>query len=1542
MPDSISTPATLKEAVAVQFAKRPTLRQVLSQRVFDVVAKHYPDHAAAIIEHDRREPYTLLRHDSQGALHPEPFLDLLLKAFVQGLDVAFGIRDTLLLVPYDPAQARQQPASSALLLAVLNRDLDAMLGSLMAGLQQAQVAFWNADDALESGISRHGWMRQMLRLGLLSQIDHVVPGEDERAVLYGVLLGHRGAPSISAIELTYQSDGETFTRLLPDLLIEAEREERQLLVRCPPSGFLQVFDSQQDFTVYLHERFASRQQVDKLTWQRRSLAGDVFLQQSGMLMEVVLADVDRLRLSAIDGSDTLERTLWALTDPARYFLDDPLPPRARTPEVPRWLAAASSRDRFEYQRATLDLALNQALSQGRTSLDGVESLQAYAARRLREQLLADWPDEANYFPDDLLLQVSVPAPAVDLELPVQLEPAASLTLTAFAIGRLSGLQDAVLSGISHRTGQLIMPWLTPTYLVKLVEAVDIGGRYPDHVAAQLDTPGLQGERIRCFAREWRQGLLFAALQAKVEGRLDLAGWQAVAEFCRSGRDLKANVDIAPLGFRADPDSAQRDEVTAMYAITLQQPRRVLLYRPLYADQSLLCYADNATLLAAISTPGELQDSVLDWLPDNAFSRYANGGFLEPHLRRVIFDTSLWPARVKPARLSLRAYSADIDSRLYVDRRRALIELGRRQAVSNATQRWQVIKRFGWLLFDLVAPVLPGVLGKITWIASLIAPLLGPAQRRPQAAADTVLAVDLAVNLAMALLHGRLPQAPGLDAPIMVDASTMAAPRPRRPFDLPPAQVVIHQALEVEPLREREGYAALGNGWGAGPEAQQRLLSPYRAQIDLSGAVRGNGLEQLGGRFYVSLPSGVFEVVHDQIGRRILGPNGEPGPLLVDDNGWRVRVDGFALGGSPGRARARRQGNQARFDSLAVATNQIVRDINDGLDASTMLLAEERQSHTRLLALLGASDKARVNANGLAQAPLERLLALYDEKIAGARAQYQQAMLRYVERLEAIVDLDCQVVEQVDELIDLQRRRNVANRYDSATFQTMRRLASETIVRNCWAIWPRLAEVMDYPRIRRLGMALDGRVMSQMPTEYRAYRDHLEQVVRWQPRLVKANALLDRFIVQIDPNTVIVNDGGTGQVQTVTQVKGLRNVTTVDVRFQQAVYTSDLALRYDLKDPAHKLARFQRILMNPQLMAAAYAHGEVQIGNLSLEDQIDVLQGAWDEYSAALINCIDIEREGGALVDPGYLQTYRQTLLDLKEDAGIRLAHAQRMLDGDSQPGESAYVPSTSARSVVRAPDGQIMVGDEVTRDGKTLLEVRDPVSQELLQRFERRGQVWVDVDASAQGAPGAVAETGDELLATVLEALGHDTSIQNQARQYVEGQVNHRMLERLIDNHVARLRVLAKAMQHDTGFTANLLRQRLDAWPGLRHALLIELYSHTRFPDAQALRYLHDAGLIKVEYQPPRQVLGNGTGMDEYLIRLRDAPGGASGKPIWAAHFHFSRQDDPAQAFTRGHLKAWTQRKYGARDAQVLAERGERIHRGPLTLAQAQGIIPFR
>ncbi|MDH0646043.1 hypothetical protein N5D48_01325 [Pseudomonas sp. GD03858] len=1501
MATPATPPVTIREAVVLQFAQRPSLRYVLSKAIHELLLKHDPDKVTATIDHHSEEPYTLVRPGLDGKLRPERLLSLLLGVFVQGQRVAFGVRDTLRLKAFGFSYLEDffeqvtgvdsDDDSIELPLAPLNDAFNELLESLVAKFQQAQANFWDQDNGATASIahiSRHGWMREVLRS---IQLNHVVRsdwGDEEKDCLYAVMLGLKSSASVSAIELTFTVDGASFKQLLPDLLIEAERETSTLIVRCEPGGRIQRFESLADFTDNLRDELAQRLDFDELTWQRRTFTADPFLQQSGLLLDSLLADVERL-------------------------------------------IAASEPDRFEYQVAMLDLAAAQGLSRGKTSLDGVEDLHAFAVRRLKEQMALDHPDEPGPAPDEVLVHVSVPDPIVDVELPVKLKPVGSKTLAEFSIARLDGQEDALISSISHRDGKPLAAWMTPVQVVELVERVDIGGTYPAYVATLLDDSVQQAARIERFGREWRCALLFDALRAKVEGKLDAACWRALAEFCRSERDLKGNIDIAPLAFKADADSQRRDAAMYMYVIRLREPAAVLLYRPLYQQQSLLSYADEAALMDAISAAGELQDSVLQWLPETVFNVYARGGFLEPHLRRVIFDTSIWPEPVKPVRLALSPFLVDIDTWMYDDKRRALILLAGRGAISNTQQRWATIKRFGWLLFDLVAPVLPGALGKVAWVAGLLAPLLETEKGTRPEGADTILAVDLAANLSMALLHERLPETRPKTYGPESEPSRLAGPALREPFRVAQvAQQVRHEPEDLA-LQDWTGHVSLGHGWGVGPYAQREILKPFKAVVDLAGVVPHNDVYQHDGRSYVAVLGDKYQVVLEGEGRRIVGPAGEPGPWLFHDGGWRVRIDGFALGGAPKRTGGARV-TQAQVKSQASALKTLINNY-DTFKADAFKLSEI-ETGCRVDWDKAQTFKSNIeqSSSGLEKDKRDLLLSLSEKKLSDTKAAFEKARSDYVVHMEKMVENDLQVISGAEKLIDMQRRPGIAKVLDRITLEAQIIFSRETIVRSIWGATPRLSDMIDYPGLSKLGSMLHGRIVTEVPELYQTFRQRISETTLLQERQIKLSSQLDQQLPYLDPQGELVRDAEDRVVLRVGELMKQRTLTTVDIQFQQAVHYCELTIHYEMADPTRKLMRYRQTLMSLHLRAAAYAHGEAQFGSLTASDQVEALQSAWDEYTSAIVGAMDIRREGSALLDMSRLDQYIEVIELLKKDAGDRLVEAISASDGDSVPAVGAYDPSGRVRAVAHRADGQIMVGERIEVDGKPVLEVRDPGSNQVIAHFELKGQEWVEVVEPPAPSP-TVSES--ELLAQGSEVLARDQLF----RTPVDQKLKPGLLVRAIDEQISELQHLADAFGDNSGTVALQVKEQLAQWPARREFLLTELYKTTRFPDFAGMRFLQKHNLIQVQYQRNRKVLSDGGALDEYAVRLRQGKDGKPGKNLWAVHYHYVGQADPANEFFQAHIKTWEQRLYGSKDAKRLAAQGDRIHRELLTAEQGKTII---
>jgi len=526
MPDTPAFSATFAQRVAEQFADRPTLREVVAVEGMAILLRHYPVLATMYPQVASLSSFTLLRSaDDSGVVSTEPLVDHLLEAYLRsdalnlndGDQLGFsapGRDGALLSVVLGGGQA-----AGELRLSTLNDDFDDLLDNLAQRFRWAQVAFWNAG-AGDEGVPRTQWLQQVLKAVMALNIDQQPLDEDEAGLLRGLLVGKVTGLGVSAVEVTLTSVDQVERLWLPGLLVSAERDDRRVLLWFLPTGRVQSFNSLPALAMALRDELVQTRRFERMTWAQVAVEQEPFGYQAGLLLEGVCQRVGLLQRWGLHGVDELEARCAELSDLAQDFteqgyLNEELP----TMPMPKWLDGASTADRFEYQVAVLELAARQALSKGSGALDGIEDLHAYAARRLREQMLLDHPQQEPYDPDALSVSIAQRVEQGDpLVTPVSLAPLRSVSLTEFAVSRLRDDQSEVASALRDASGKRLDGWMNLDYCERLITDLDIGGSYPLYVQRQLQSaePG----QLQRFADQWRSALLFDALRAKVEGHLE--------------------------------------------------------------------------------------------------------------------------------------------------------------------------------------------------------------------------------------------------------------------------------------------------------------------------------------------------------------------------------------------------------------------------------------------------------------------------------------------------------------------------------------------------------------------------------------------------------------------------------------------------------------------------------------------------------------------------------------------------------------------------------------------------------------------------------------------------------------------------------------------------------------------------------------------------------------------------------------------------------------------------------------------------------------
>ncbi|WP_128321708.1 dermonecrotic toxin domain-containing protein [Pseudomonas alkylphenolica] len=1544
---NVSVP-DLRTVVAHQFASRPSLREVLGRAVFKLLATHHPQLISDLPGINTAESFTVVRLADDGTRNTELLVSHVLHSLLQPQPVAFNHQDRLAPGALTDSDSSNLNKLAQIRLDELNGAFDELRGSLFQRFKQAQIEYWNgAEDTLE-GVSRSRCLQQMLRAALLQGVRTGGLTEDASICVLDVLQGSVEHLGLFAVEV--QVDSYVNSDLLPDLLICAERDEGQLVIWCTPAGKVRCYESYDAFGEALCAETAARYQFESLSWQRFALSGEVFALQVGLLLNAVLDQVDRAQVASLNTVECLEQAFAELSDPARFFpasgfFDNDLP----AVKLPDWLARVGSADQFEYHAAVLDLAILQVASAGVTALQDIDDLNSYTARCLRAQMLEDHPVEANYFADDLLLAVSVPVgdpKGVGIE---TLRDARRLTLTQLAIGHLDALKGGIVTGITHRHEQLIMAWMTPLYVTDLIERVDIGGTYPLYLQEKLNDAASLDWRVTRFGREWRCRLLFDALKAKITGKLSEPAWRTLAAFCRNAELPHEALKIGPLAFKRSPASQHSDEVDCMFVIQIDEPNSWLIYRPLYADDPLCQFNDPHALMAAVSEPGELQLSILQWLDQSVRSIYDEGGFKEPHLSILPLDPFTMPERPAPASLAVRFWESEIDARIFQAQREVMIELADRNSVSNAEHRWAVLKQFGWLMFNLVAPLLPGPLCSATWLLLELGSLHDDLEtlRKGSDAEKSLAIADVLSSLAIAMLHVPMPY-PALRANRgFWPAVRLDGPPPAYVLAASHVQVSEGQAYVAGALQESAwqhlDFSWLGTQGLDRLTAQQRrrlhaLVSPVRIDglVPLSSGP-AQGLYSVNHLYYVRLAGEVYQVLLEEGGARIVGPSGTPGPYInKQEGGWRL--DTRLRGGGPRKLKVEQDHKRlvTRLNELSTQTR------------TAWELSQEKGGQVRSLLLDIKKMKALIKkaqdneGRKMSEEEVLRLVSLYQGRLQGMDEPLRLARMKAVEAHESLVKHDVEM-EAVLATLGEEKYRDRSDPGEALDLRDRHLRLKLDLIRSTDYILSELFQLAGYRETNAMARQIMQLPAEARPEMFRRFRARIVETVGLQDRMLVASGNLDRFLPMVDAQSQL-NPGPTAR--TVQDVIDARQVTTIDLAYQQAMNLADLGLHMDKVSGKKRLITFLDDLDNTALSSAASAHGQLALSNLTAADRITVLRTAWDEYLSALLNSQRIARVGGRLVDAAMLARYTQQMQFLKDAAGSELVQAIREQDlGEMAPSRPpAYPVGESQQRIAHTANGRLVIGTEISIDDKQVLEVRSPYSGKVLHTFHRLNGAWSEESGVSQPElPESEPEEDAKLLAEGL--LEHNAQVISDAEALVARDKNADGISSLLDAQIEDVRRVSAGLRKvdEDDQLVGRLNEALEALRASKVRILSDLYSNSQYPSAEGLRYLHAQRLLKIEYVGPRQQTADGGGLDEYrIIRLKSASD-TKGRNLWAAHFHFNDVAANATAFDKGHLKLWSQRKWGYREQLMAAQAGETlsIYRGNLTYADVKDIIPF-
>ncbi|MCY1393262.1 hypothetical protein D9M71_81520 [compost metagenome] len=1570
--------APLQASVAVQFASRPTPHSVALQLIHDALLASHPD-----LEAFDSSTLRLFIPEQEHYRHL-PLIDVFVEHLVAGTRFDFSAQDNLdYFLSARPPHKLKTAAGAHPDNARIESALNARLATFPISFQQALIEYWCQDSG--AGNPRGVWLGEVIRRALMVSLASAQLDAAERAMIAQVIdcperdsrLSHYGQNCVRAyfLDITVQHQKDAFIELSSELVLSQQRPDSTTILLCKPSGVIESFASQDALDQALGQRLGKHYVVETLKSRRYEPLSDVFQLQAAVVLNRQLEDLGGTTVRTFRNQAAMNYWYALQTDVARLF-DKAVQPGQWQPEkldatLPDWLRGASAADKFAYQGHIVELADAQRESGGQSYLDGISDLHRFAADKLRERMLADHPVDANYDADDLLLNFTVahgvPGGWGSVE-------QVSVTLTELAISNLSGKRSGQMS-IRHKRNQLIMDWMTPAYIGELVSAVDIGKYYPETLKRYLiDDRSEAAHREQLYARELRVQLPLLALQLKIKAQMGISqlGYRYVAAVMQTDptrREVDGqDIVIRPLAFKHSPDVERADRVGNMFVIgprdTRQGPH--LLYRPFYTAQILLEYPSLQGLFDAVKDPGALQDSVLSWMDDAARRIYAHGGFDEPHLPRIIFDTNgeaFDP--VQPAQLALEVLEDDYGLQLFKANAQALVELADRQSVSNTESRWAVLCQGGWLLFNTVLPVLRGPAAVLGWLVQTVASLKSDLEALHSDDVHTRMsaAVDLLLNVGMSVLHLSLPTvipAEVAEPPKPGDLLPVFGPRLRPAIEKEPLVLV-----DVEPEADVLPGQIVGNdttlldfSWS---NASSKLTVELRKRLETlrvkqpialpaaEGEGEYQGLYKNVNVWYAILERRLYRVALEPDGVNIVDAENPSrrGPRLQSGGAGQWELDlGLRLrGGGPKKSIKDYQATRdskyetlsSRYKALrdeAIQQDQIVQDREEALGKA---YAKRLEIKKRVSVLKGLAEQDSTQWQ-------PQLLAKQTELVAVLKDEKQQRQ-RYIQAMESMLEIERTSSQTISEMSKLAKHRiniGVVARLTVSRAENLARIKKELFL------------TFDWPAVNEAASKLvqEGVSASQRAGLYQDYLDVLKETIDVQEKILETSIEFDNVLQKV----AAFDLGALQDRDAITvRLEKERLYDTLDYRVEHLFALGEMSLDRLHIGAAQASDFYSKCLIGGPIRSAGLSHAELQVAEGYLDEQrIQVLESSIEQYELS-------ENIGRYLLSSKfeyirlpYLERYMAHLAEVRtsaeQDLAALIREAEMPETKPLNPRKPAYLNKKSARKrVIRTRDQRTLVGDErETAQGESgkYVDVLDTFNHKVIASFHEHGGVWSE-EVDLAGAVPVVSKKPSlpDARSSANALLGQRDQIIAKVEGFSKTAERPVELEDILNQHAAKFDAAAAALREVSTAAEDqgLITQLVADAQALRfkgQQLRIEAYTRSRSPSGEQLLYLrqHDqVGLVRIG----ARTAVKGTS-DDFLESYHIVDN--EGKPLWVAHFHYPTGTIARTEFSKAHLKLYSQRNLG-RKAQLQQAKSNQeviaIYRGDLSKALAAQIFPL-
>ncbi|MEX5539219.1 dermonecrotic toxin domain-containing protein [Pseudomonas poae] len=1579
------TDILIKRAVEAQFRTRPTLRTVVAQMLADHLQEKYPPLTLPVAQ------LRLALPREGGGRSLSPLLEVALEYIATGIFPEFTARDGLDAYLSDASGTRlsfEHNGTRSYKLAVVEAVIRELPFIVHVGVQDALTAYWNKPG--DAGGSRWHWFSAILQGQLraaairqladdgpaLQRLIHLAdyPARETRSQRAGA------ESSLHAYSVeTRLVQGETRVTVQSSDIVLVDGKQVWLYGL---SGRIEAYPSLDAFGQAWGRRMAQRFTADSVTWQLYEPDGNIFEVQAALVLNGQLEDIAAVDLTQAITLDRLEALFESITDPAAQ-LDEaavtPPPPLQRIEAaLPDWLQHASPDLRLAYHGCLLEQASARRLDNAKTWLEGLDDIRTYARRHLDNQLCLErnaWltgkrsfeTDAAHYTADHLELTFKVPYGTLSGGY-VETE---RMSLVDLALKNLSGKPRGSMT-LRDTSGQAIEAWLTPDYVERLVQRVDIGLNYTRYIRQALltDTDEAKQRKSR-FISQRPLELKSQALEHAIKGEAGLTatGADYVAAVLAASR-VERYVDnreivMRPLAFQRKP-GAKSDAVQHMFIIEARngEDGPHLLYRPTYR-QSLLQFSSRERLLQAIVKPGELQDSVLAWLDENARTVYDNGGFSEPHYVRIIgIGAEFDPLPAVPAPATLAATddksndellqsltNGQLMEYLFTSEARQLLEQADRESTSNAESRWALILEGTQLGFNTLLMLVRGPAAAVGWFVQLIQSL---AQDLPALVSDDSTArelawIDVLLNTAMVLVHKATASPTPQRLPI--DQTTLARLPLRRAADQAAKPLpVIKRGVVGLPSEPPGGGRTLVDfdhslaGDTASARLRDKLLNykvawpdPAPSPVEI-GALKG---------LYK-----IDRVWHASVGGLLFRVNIVPGfnevfivhPEKPAHPGIRLKTDGKGhwtldrglklLGGGPKRLAQLREENQRKTREMIAKIESLALEITEQMNEFNASLTRMQAAYDDLVKqgnTLKTVWKLLEHADTVQKTALLKRHQLEMQGYARLRNQYEVLLESLQARYEQLLPLRLELVE-VGRSLEKYGGAGVHVRDRAKTLQTLwgNQLAIHTYLRG-WA---------DTLRFTDSGEPMSHLALRMLPEKWlgdpTAYNEHVARAIELADILQRMATLSQAMEATLDQ---LEQDSVAG--------RAIRESLLAGIKYPQHFFSESLKLNaliplsWVMVEPFEpglrrtpQEALYVEHLEYRDLTKAVLSHIEVRSSSgYTLAEQRQV-------YDTVLVMYRRYEHATQMLktINPRRLHTTSERLLK-QLDSARRLAESeleavvsqQEELES-RQPAANKLPPKAATKRVFKTRKHRYYVGDLQSAgaaSGTTHMVITDTMTGEAIARYDQQADGWAQARQDTPVTPEP-APTVQSL--TTLKSQGLELIRQRQEIERVIGTQQQKLLspltrqevnpadwDALLSTQASKLDALADiiAREHPGSPAAQDLIDdfRANARDMNRKAQRVTSDAYKQqWPTLEGIDYLWRHKEIDInltsQADPLRPTL-SGDFFTEYAVYDKARKPAAV---LWYAHFHYASAQAAPTAYTRAHLKLPEQRKFTQKD----------------------------